>query len=180
MIASLVVAAVLAAPPGSEILIDVPPECRQPNWEFNEQGSCVNASVITLLRARGHDQIADWWRENHGGSETSTSILAKLDAAGIKYAVTRGGDVGLLEYASRNRLGAVLFYTNRRRYPVGYHAVNLVDFNDSFAVLVDNNRPLEFDTIPRDQFIAEWLADSGFALVLLYPPPPPWPAAGQT
>lgn len=151
-----------------ESLADVPPALRQPNWAPYGFGSCVHASTITLLRWQGQFELADWWKENYNSGEYSDRLIKRMEDAGLKYAYTQDGDVEFLEWACRNRLAAGIFYFPR-------HAVNLVDLNDQYAVLLDSNRPSQYLYIPREEFIREWRGYGGFAWTVVYGAPPPWP-----
>lgn len=150
-------------------LADVPVEMRQENWAPYGEGSCVHASVVTMLRWHGMDELAAWWRDTYHSGETATGLLDKLDQAGLKYAYTDTGDVAFLEWASRNRLVVGLPYTPA-------HFMNLVDLTSTKAVLLDNNSTDKYIYIDRDVFLNAWKNRySGFAFVLVYPPQPPWP-----
>jgi hypothetical protein len=88
--------------------------------------------------------------------------------AGLRYAYTASGNVEFLEWATRNRYAAGIFY-----YPK--HAVNLVELNEDHAVLLDNNRVGNYIYVPRDEFIEKWLGYGGFAWTIIYSAPPPRP-----
>lgn len=154
-----------------ETLADVPPQLRQPNWSAvkNGQGSCVNASTITLLRWLGLEEHAAWWRQSFEGGEWHGSHIQHMQSSGLKFAYTLEGDVAFLEWACRNRLGAGIFVDG------GAHAINLADLTPEYAVLLDNNHPEAFYYVSRDEFIQDWLGASGFAWTFIYTPPPPWP-----
>jgi len=164
-------------------LLDVPSELRTPNYTLAEYpwfepgdrpGSCVHASTITLMNMHAMDELAAWWRATYHSGEYGGGLQAKLTAAGVKFAVTETGDAAFLEWACRNRLGAVIFFKPA-------HCVNLVDFNDEYAVILDNNSTERFEMIPREEFLRRWRAPyqqgggTGFALTLVYNPPTPWP-----
>lgn len=153
-----------------ETLADVPPQLRQPNWNAaNGQGSCVNASTITLLRWLGLEEHAAWWRDNYEGGEWDTSHISHMTASGLKFAYTDTGDPAFLDWVSRNRLGAGIFYKPR-------HAINLVDLSQEWAVLLDNNRPGEYEYVPREEFLTNWRNEyQGFAWTFIWSPPPPLP-----
>lgn len=151
-----------------ESLADVPPQLRQPNYSPYGQGSCVHASTITILRWQGQYELAAWWKANYHSGEYADRLIARLDAAGLKYAYEDDGDIRFLEWCARNRIVAGIFYFPR-------HAVNLVDLNETHAVLLDNNRTDRYIHIPREEFIREWRRYGGFAWTLVYNTPPPYP-----
>lgn len=152
-----------------EALADVPPQLRQPNYSPYGQGSCVHASTITILRWLGQFEVAAWWKANYHSGEYADRLIERLDAAGLKYAYEDDGDIRFLEWCARNRVVAGIFYFPR-------HAVNIVDFNETHAVLLDNNRPGDYIYIPRNEFIRNWRAYGGFAWTLVYDTPPPYPS----
>lgn len=152
-----------------ESLADVPPQLRQPNYSPFGQGSCVHASTVTILRWQGQYELAAWWKANYHSGEYAGRLIERLDAAGLKYAYEDDGDIRFLEWCARNRQVAGIFYFPR-------HAVNLVDFNETHAVLLDNNRTSDYIYIPRAEFIRNWRGYGGFAWTLVYNTPPPYPS----
>lgn len=157
-----------ACPVLVESLADIPPQMRQPNYSPYGQGSCVHASTITILRYLGHFDIAEWWRNNYHSGEYAGRLISRLDNAGLKYAYEDNGDIRFLEWCARNRIPAGIFYFPR-------HAVNIVDLNETHAVLLDNNRPADYIYIPRDEFERKWRGYGGFAWTFVYDTPPPYP-----
>jgi hypothetical protein len=186
IVTTLIIIGMLGTTAAIPHLLDVPPALRTPNYTLadypwlepgDHPGSCVHASTITLLNMHNMEELADWWRNTyHSGDYNSSEggIQRKLIDAGVKFAFTETGDADFLEWACRNRLGAVIFFKPA-------HCVNLVDFNETHAVILDNNSPEEFEMYPREEFLRRWRAaytdggGTGFALTLVYPPPPPWP-----
>jgi hypothetical protein len=160
-----------ACPDGAclvESLADIPPQLRTPNYAPYGQGSCVHASTVTLLEWQGQHELAKWWKANYNSGEYANRLINRMEAAGLRYAYTKSGSVEFLEWASRNRMGAGIFYYPR-------HAVNLVDLNEKEAVLLDNNRVDNYIRVPREEFIENWLGWGGFAWTVCYSPPPAWP-----
>ena len=156
-------------------LADVPPELRQKNYhrEYDRAGrpigSCVHASVINMLRWHGHWEMAEWWRKAYCSGDYMDRLVRRLNHAGLKFAHTSNGDEEFLEWASRNRLLIGLPY-----YPA--HFINMVDFTDTHAVLLDNRWPHVYIKVDRAEFLHKWKHEyGGFAVVLVYTPPPPWP-----
>lgn len=149
---------------------NIPLGCRQSNWTKGHflNGSCVHASLMSLFRWQCQPNLADWWKENHGGGETPWSLVPQLDKAGITYAMTFGkADVEFLEWACRTRRGAGVAIYGRA------HMVALVGLTDEWAILLDNNSVHEFIYVPRETFINEWLFSDSWAVTPLYSPCPP-------
>lgn len=165
-------------------IINIAPELRCENYDLCDEpwdypgddggnnpypGSCVYASTTTLLRAYGQEEKANYIRNNYHSGATQNDITEALTAGSIPYVCTRSGDVSFLEWASRNRLGAVIFYKQA-------HCVTLVDLNATHAVILDNNRIDRYEYIDRATFLRRWQREfEGFAVTPLYLPPTPWP-----
>lgn len=153
-----------------EDLADIPPELRQPNYSPHGSGSCVHAATITLLRWQGLDEMADWWYDQYHSGEYADRLIERLEYAGLRYAVAEAGDTEFLEWATRNRFSAGIFYKP-------YHAVNLVDLTDKYAILLDNNNIGEYEYVPRETFLRKWKNQyGGFAWTIVYSPPPKTPS----
>jgi len=151
----------LAIPPA-----DFPAEIRTKN--YGRGGSCMHASMITLLRWHGLDDWADWWRSRYAHGESGRGLIHKAEAAGLRIAYEANGDTAFLEWCSRTRRGAVMPYMSK-------HALNFVRFEGDRAVLLNNNHVGEYLYVPREKFVKEWQRRGGFALTLVYPtatPPP--------
>lgn len=153
-----------------ETYSDVPQQLRQENWTGSQnEGSCVHASTITLLRWQGQEEIADWWAENYDSGEYASRLVQRMEGANLRYAYTDAGSAEFLEWACRNRYAAGIFYFYR-------HAVNIVKFDHTGAYLIDNNDPYDIIHVPRDVFLWRWQNEyGGFAWTVVYSPPPPTP-----
>jgi hypothetical protein len=140
-------------------IVNLPYPLRQKNWSGSlGQGSCVHASMVTLFRWYGRFDLAEWWRKNHGNGETQSGLSQKLTEKGIYFAETTSGDVKFLEWCVRTRRGAGIVWSN------GAHMLNLVDLNDRYASILDNNRIDVIQKVPRDKFVAEWRRSGGWAV----------------
>lgn len=146
-------------------LADVPIELREPNYDG---GSCAHASMVTAFRYLGFDEWADWWRATYSGGEVLYGHIEKLKDTGVRFAYTESGDMRLLDWAARNRLPVVVYHV-----PVG-HAQNIVNVTDTTVTFLDNNNVGRYWTMSRHEFIKRWNSP-GWALVLVYAPPAPWP-----
>lgn len=159
------------APIADEIpWMNLPREMREWNWGG---GSCVHASTVMCFRWQGDLDRAAMWRRTYSGGESSYGLRRKLDHHGIAYHYTdQAGDDRVLEYGSRTRRGAVIFY-----YP--NHSICFAGYarrgGNEYAVLLDNNRIDEFIWVPKADFLRHWRGYGGFALVLLGSPAPRQP-----
>lgn len=155
-------------PPAPEVpAMNLPEDLRQENWGT---GSCVHASTISVLRWQGAFRLADWWRKAYEGGETASGIQDKLTRAKVKFYATENGNPQVLEYASKSRRGAILWY-----FP--NHCVTFVGFAEKngkpHALLLDNNRTKNWIWIEKQAFLKAWVGYGGFALCPLGDPPPP-------
>jgi hypothetical protein len=150
--------------------VNLPLALRQSNWVGNQrQGSCVHATMISLLRWQGRDKTADYWRRTYGNGEEPDDLAAKLDRANIRYAYTTNGDVWFLKWACRTRRGCGITIMG------GAHMVTLVHLDSQWAAILDNNNVSKFIWVPRATLIAEWKASYGWAVTPVYTPAAPLP-----
>ena len=151
----------------TELPSDPPPGIRQKNWTGWTGGSCMNASWMTHLRWNGMPEVADWWGQHYSGRAGVQATARRCDQAGIKYACTEGQkDVEFLEWASRTRRGAVIYYFDD-------HAVNFLGYRDGRAWVLDNNDPRKYISIPKDEFLGNWCAYNSGAITVISSPPSP-------
>jgi len=149
---------------GQEVpAMNLPLQLRQHNWGG---GSCVHASTVMCLRWQQQFEMADYWRKTYSGGESLDGLAAKLDANGVRYAFTSSGDPAFLEWATRTRRGAVIFY-----FPS--HSICFVGHQGDQAWLLDNNREDHYLQVPWDTFVTNWKGYGGVALTPIYVPPPP-------
>lgn len=144
-------------------VMNLPQDARCKNYNG---GSCVCASTISLFRWQGRDDLAAALRNVCSGGQSSSSLHAKLERLGARYAATTSGDVSFLEWAVRTRRGCGIAY-----YPM--HFVNLVDLTADHATLLDNNRVGQYITVPRAEFISRWRGFGGWATAVVYSPAAP-------
>lgn len=163
------------------VVLDLPPEMRTKNYAG---GSCVHASTINLLKWMQLDELAEWWRRSYSGGETDTRLVARMEAAGLRYAwIHGGGDLNgngvddgeeFLMWCVRTRRGCGIFYKPN-------HAINLVGLDDRYAYLLDNNatdypeQTGRYERVPRGEFLRRWAGYGAFAWTLVYDPTPPAP-----
>lgn len=149
---------------------NLPASMRPTNWTDSfGSGSCVNASTVYMLRWRGREAMADWWRANHAGGETGSSIRAAHDAAGLRYVYTDRADPSFLDWCSQTRRGCIIWFYDS-------HCVTFCGWSNKdgrqVAMINDNNRPSRYIEIERNEFIRRWAGYGGFGLSLLDPPVP--------
>jgi hypothetical protein len=151
---------------------NLPGPLREWNWTDSQgSGSCVHASTVYQLRWQNHLELAEWWRKSHAGGETASSIRGYLDKAKVPYQFTEAADPAFLDWATKTRRGAIIWF-----YPS--HCVHFCGFaknekGDEVAMLCDNNRVERFIAVPRAQFLVKWREYGGFALSVMFSPVPP-------
>jgi len=165
--------ALLPAPAAEVPGANLPSMLRQANWRGKlGQGSCVHASSIYVMRWHGQYDLADRWRKTYGDGETGSGIMRKLTAANVPFYATAKGDPAVLEYASKTRRAAIIWFFDS-------HCVTFCGFaKDSdgkeYAYICDNNRTAQFIKIEKQIFIRRWQTQyDGFACCFLGVPLPP-------
>ncbi len=150
--------------------VNIPKVLRQKNWIGNRrEGSCVHATMISLMRWQGRYNLANKWRRTYGNGAWPSDLAQKLEQKNVRYAYTEEGDVKFLEWACRTRRGCGITVMG------GAHMVALVHLDNEWACLLDNNNISKYKWVPRGQLIAEWRASYGWAATILYSPTPPLP-----
>lgn len=144
---------------------DISPEFRVKNYSG---GSCVHASMATVLKWQHLESQADAWIKKYSGAESSKGLISKANANGIRVAYTLQADPTFLQWCSDTDRGAVIFYYTD-------HCVTFAGYKDNVAILIDNNTTDRLTQIPKDQFLKNWKAYGGFALTPVYSPTPPGP-----
>jgi len=151
-------------------LVNIPMALRQRNWLGNQrEGSCVHATMISLMRWQGRTRLADKWKQMYANGEWTTGLASMFDREGVRYAYTDKGDVNFLEWASRTRRGCGITIQG------GAHMVALVHLDDKWACLLDNNSISKYKWVSRESMIAEWKASYGWAVTPIYTPAAPKP-----
>ena len=165
------------------VVLELPPAVRTRNWGG---GSCVHASTVNLLKQMGQQELAEWWRKNYSGGEYDSRLVARLEAAGLKYAWIsdpRGKDSdgdGLTDgeeffhWCQRTSRGAGIFFKPS-------HAINFAGMNDTHVLVLDNNavdypeRVGHYEQYSHADFFRRWRGYGGFAWTLIYDPLPGGP-----
>lgn len=148
-------------------VVNIPQAFRQAN--YLSSGSCVHASLITLLKWQGQYDDAAKWRRDFGGGEWADGLAKKMESRGIRYAYVTNGDASFLEWACKTRRGCGITVKS------GAHMVTLVHLDKEWAAILDNNDVSKFTWIPRDKLIAEWKSSFGWAVTPIYTPAAPLP-----
>ena len=151
-------------------IVNIPMALRQENWIGNRrEGSCVHASMISLLHWQGRYNKANKWRRMYANGEWPKGLASKFDREGVRYAYTDKGDVKFIEWACRTRRGCGITIMG------GAHMVSLVHLDTNWACLLDNNNVSRYRWVPRAMLIAEWKASHGWAVTPVYTPAAPLP-----
>lgn len=163
----------IVMPPPREIPVaNLPEKLREWNWtDSGGSGSCVHASTVYHLRWQNQIEWAQWWRDNHAGGETDSSIRRYLDRAGLEYEYTLNADPEFLQKATDSRRGAIIWF-----YP--YHCVHFCGLAEvdgrKYAFICDNNRVEQYIRVEFSEFVRRWKEYGGFALsVTSFSPVPP-------
>lgn len=174
----------LPAPALEQPPANLPAELRQRNWtkrvlneatgRYEEQGSCVYASLTSHLRWLHQWDVAERLKSRYGGGEYDSRLRSNLDNEGIDYDFTRRADPRFLDWASRTRRGAILWWKPSHCCTFMGWAT---DTNGrQYATILDNNYPEKFEFHEREQFCRLWAGYGGFALACVNDPvnPIPW------
>ncbi len=150
--------------------VNIPLALRQSNWPGKEgMGSCVHATMISLMRWQGRYELAEYWKETYDSGEYPDRLHGRFDREDVRYASTESGDVAFLEWACRTRRGCGITVLG------GAHMVALVHLDSKWAGVLDNNNVGKIKWMPRETLIAEWKASYGWAVTVLYAPAAPLP-----
>lgn len=139
----------------------------------NPDGSCVHCTTVMLLHWQGLHNEATTWKGKYRRGEYASRHQGRMDAEGLRYAMTTDADERLLEWGINSRRYCGVVWN-------GPHFVNLVGKVNRngrpHAVILDNNAIHKFIYQPWPEFIANWRRSGGWAVVILSgAPPPPTP-----
>jgi hypothetical protein len=143
---------------------------RQKNWRGPKgEGSCVHASLSSMLHWQNKFELARWWRDQYGDGEWIDQLRRRLDAAQVPYAFTEKANIRILDDAHRSRRGALLWWKPN-------HCCTFVGWvrdrnGKEYAAILDNNATGSYEFIERSQFHKAWAGYGGVALTTLYDPP---------
>lgn len=147
---------------------------RQRNWrggETGQEGSCVHASLSSMLHWQNQFDLARNWRSKYSGGERDNRLRDRLDEMQIPFAFTRNSNLHLLDIAHYTRRGALLWWKPS-------HCCLFCGWvrdtkGTVYAVILDNNATDHYELVERSQFHRLWAGYGGFALTTLYDPPSP-------
>lgn len=165
--------AATSSPPvmlGKIPLADIPVSLRTRNYAG---GSCYHAATGDVLTAQDRPKTAEWWCAKYRGGETTVGIVAKANREGLRVAYTSNGDASFLDWCSRTRRPAAIYYYSS-------HAVTFLGFDQGYAVLINNNSPSREVRIPKAEFLSRWRGYGGDAVTVVYSPILPTPILRRT
>jgi hypothetical protein len=150
----------LPVPPREQPIANLPARLHIRNWRGPRgQGSCVHASLKN--HALWHNDFDFVRRWPHADGEYASRVMRRLDSFGYDYVFTEKADPRFLDWCDRNRHGAILWWKPA-------HCCTFVGWvkrdRQTFAAILDNNNPGEFELTPREQFVRLWAGYGGFAL----------------
>jgi hypothetical protein len=171
-----------------EVVCDLPVQLRMkntggmgPRGPGSGSGLCVFTSIEHSGRYQNVPELfglqEKMTHEPGGGWPEKVDEMMKKYAPTTEYIQHNGKDVQFLEAALESgRMPGVTYSGRDTRYggPIA-HMVNIVYLDEEQACILDNNYPTKLYWMSRQEFLARW---SGWAIVLLAPPPPPVPGKG--
>jgi hypothetical protein len=177
----------LAADGKTQVTCDLPVSERQKNvGGRNGAGLCVFTSIMHSARWQNEHRLENFQeqmrKEPGGGYPEKVDKMISKYGAGTPYVQYEGADPSILKAAlAGGRMPGVTYNGHDPHYRGTIaHMVNLVCFDEAanLAAILDNNfigeNELVWLSIP--EFMQRWKGGrSGWAVVLLNPPPPPVP-----
>jgi len=152
--------------PQEHPVVNLPETLRQENYN---NGSCVWATTVSLLRWQDQYKMANWVRKARSGGVAVSEILQSMEKAGFRFSGTDNGDVAFLEWACQTRRGAAIVIHG------GAHMVALVDMNQKRVCILDNNDIKRYKWMDREAVIKDWKKSGGIAFTPVYSPTSPLP-----
>jgi hypothetical protein len=164
----------LPAPAPEHPVVNPAYPIRQQNWlggPGRNEGSCVHASLSSMLHWQNQFTLAQRWRKTYDGGEYDSRLRDRLKDAGIPYAYTVKTNIEFLDFAHNTRRGALMWWKPN-------HCCTFCGWvrgNDQkiYAVILDNNSTQKYELVERNQLHRLWAGYGGFALTTLYDPPSP-------
>ena len=150
--------------------VNLPIPARQSNWLGSKnEGSCVHATMISLLRWQNRPGMADYWRHTMAMASGLKTLLRSLTTMGYGTPTLQMAILRFLEWACSTRRGCGVTVMG------GKHMIALVHLDSEWAGILDNNDIDTITWVPRDTFMAEWQNSNGWAVTPIYSPAPPLP-----
>lgn len=160
-------AVALPSPPAEQPPCNLPAELHVRNWLGPlGQGSCCHASLKNHALWHNDFEFVRAWP--HSDGEYASRLMQRLDAVGYDYAFTEKADPRFLDWCSRERHGAILWW--KPSHCCTFKGWVTGTDGKQYATILDNNYPGKFEYTEREQFIRLWAGYGGFALSLLKPP----------
>lgn len=148
--------------------VNLPVALRQPNWiGRNGTGSCVWATLTSLLRWQGRYQTADYLKAKYGDGEWADRFADRLTTEGIRFVQTTDGDMSLIDWACETRRGCGAVVMG------GKHMISVVHADATTIGILDPNDVNHIQYVPRESFEAEFKNSGGWAFAVVYAPAPP-------
>lgn len=170
---------------GVTVAIDYPVSQRTKNIGGRDgAGLCVFTSIGHAAREQNVDPLKDfqeWMRQYPGGGypqKVDDMIARKCGTSKPLYIQYEGRDPAILKAALAGGRMPSITYDGRDGHYRGTiaHMVNLVHFDDKYAVVLDNNFIGEKDLVwlSPEELLSRWYGGrDGWAVVLLNPGKPP-------
>lgn len=157
-------------------IIKVDSEDRVLNWTgWNNEGSCVHASMMMLFGYQGRDDWADFWGENYESGYYHSWLINALEVNEIPYASTyERNNVEFLEWAITEKLGCIVTTGIRGKdgkIHWGNHMILLVHLDNSEAAIIDPNYPTIIKWMDREKFLKNWFLSNSWATTVLLKTP---------
>jgi hypothetical protein len=181
------------------ITVDLPGFLHRENTTSMGQGCCVWTSIHHAAlwhNVEAYKEAPKWIQSKRIPGGANDYLVEKYlpqmaKDRGFKTAPSFvnyvGRDLDILQLAiDTGRMPGITYnYSPTGRYNRARiaHMVNLVEINKKWAVILDNNYISEkaYEWIPTEEFIRVWTAgSSGWAVILLDPPPPAPPYNGTS
>ncbi len=129
----------------------------------HKYGSCLHAAVIDLLRCRGMNDQAEYWRTHFGGPANVDTVMAIADTLHLRHCETETGDEAFLDFCAANRLGAAIYWEADAPHD---HSIVFCGYDRGDAILLGTNRPV-LTRMPKADFLREWGRCDGGAFTIL-------------
>ena len=153
----------------------IPDHYRYHNYIRNREGSCVHASLATIMMYLDHAELANAWTDAFGGGELPNGLHKKLDESGIVYDSTTSGEELFLDSCMEvNQPCIVSFKTAHMCLLVGLDP-NYLWTGDQWiinprpkAYVIDPNNPHKVESFSRSAFIGNWRSNGGWATTIFF------------
>ncbi len=150
----------------------VPEHYRYDNYA---RGSCVHASLATIMMYFEQPETADIWTDTFRGGEYSSRLHDRLDMLQIEWDATWSGfDSFLDRMMEKNQPCIVTFKPKHMCLLIGLDPIYLWD-GDQWLVnpapkahIIDPNNTKEIEIYTRDNFLQGWHNGGGWATTIFF------------